>query len=127
MARPSKYNDSILDSAHTYLETYKEQGDIIPSVVGLALFLDVTPKTLYNWSDDEKNPEFLHMLTKIKSTQEQKLISGGLGGEFNAAITKLVLTKHGYHEKIDTDVTTGGKEIANNFIIQPVTTRVSDE
>ena len=42
------------------------------------------------------------------------LIAKGLKGEFNASITKLMLTKHGYTDK--QDVTTGGKELPTPII-----------
>ena len=37
--------------------------------------------------------------------QENRLLNGGLAGEFNASITKLLLYKHGYHEKAEFDLT----------------------
>jgi len=125
--RPTKYNEGILEQSKEYLANYKEHDDIIPSIVGLAIVLNLSKSTIYDWASHEDKQEFSDMLDKIQYKQEQILIRGGLGGEFNAAITKLVLTKHGYHDRVDSDVTSGGKEIRNNFIIQPVTTRASDD
>ena len=122
--RPTKYNQEVLDKANKYLEDYNtEHNHIIPSVVGLADVLNVTAKTLYNWSDKEENKDFLHILDRLNQRQHIRLISGGLDGSLNPSITKLVLGKHGYHDKVDTDVTSKGKKISNNFIIQPVTTK----
>ena len=36
-------------------------------------------------------------------------MQNGLNNTFNSAITKLVLGKHGYHEKMDQDITTKGE------------------
>ena len=101
IGRPTKYNDKILEDAIDYLENHTEHEDIIPSVAGLAYLLKVTRQTIYNWGDS--NPEFLDILESINLRQEKLLVSGGLGGSFNPAITKLVLGKHGYHDKQDTE------------------------
>jgi hypothetical protein len=122
--RPSKYNEETCSKARYYLENYEEYGDVIPSHVGLAVALEVGKRTIYDWNDQEDKAEFSHILDEILAKQEKILVSNGLKGDFNAAITKLVLGKHGYHDKVEQDVTSGGKEIKNNFIIQPVTTRV---
>lgn len=96
--RPTDYNDQMLQDARNYLDNgWINEGHAIPSVVGLACVLDVTKKTLYNWSN--KYPEFLHILDKIVETQEQVLLSKGLRSEFNSHITKLVMGKHGYHDR----------------------------
>lgn len=121
--RPTKYNQDVLDKANTYLDNYADEGHVIPSVVGLADVLNVTAKTLYNWSDKKENKDFLHILERLNQRQHIRLISGGLDGSLNSQITKLVLGKHGYHDKVDTDVTSKGKKISNNFIIQPVITK----
>ena len=69
-------------------------------VCGLACLLDVSKKTLYNWVEDGKNTEFLHALDKLKTFQEKSIINGSLLGDFNAPISKLMLTNnHDYTEK----------------------------
>jgi len=107
--RPTKFSDEVLEKAEDYLKNYRELGDMIPSVVGLADELCVSVKTLYNGS--EKHPQFLHMLERINSRQHRVLLSGGLSGEMNSNITKLVLAKHDYSDKTQTDVTSGGESI----------------
>jgi hypothetical protein len=39
------------------------------------------------------------------SRQEKMLANGGILNEYNASITKLLLTKHGYSEKTETAIT----------------------
>jgi len=113
VARPTKYSKAILDKANKYLKEWKSQGDMIPSVEALSEYLDVARKTLYNWGD--KHGEFLHMLDDLQSLQAKTLINNGLSGEFNSAITKLVLTKHNYSDKQEM---TGkdGKDLIPNVI-----------
>lgn len=74
-------------------------GKVIPSNVGLALYLRVSPQTLDNWADNPKHTAFLGILADIQATQQELLLNSGLTGEFNSTITKLVLGKHGYSEK----------------------------
>jgi len=45
------------------------------------------------------------MLDNINVKQERVLLANGITGEFNAAITKLVLAKHDYSDKVSQDVT----------------------
>lgn len=123
MARPTKYSEETLTLSESYLENYKDNGDVIPSIEGLAEHLDVSRTCLYTWRDEEGKEPFSYILEKILAKQARVLINEGLKGEFNAAIAKLALGKHGYHDKVDTDVTSKGKKISNNFIIQPVITK----
>jgi len=98
--RPTKYSPEILAKAKEYLEGgYLTGGKVIPSNVGLALHLRVTPQTLDNWAENPEHSEFLGILTDIQASQHELLINSGLTGDFNSAITKLVLGKHGYSEK----------------------------
>jgi len=101
--RPYGLTPEVVLSSRYYLENWQnlDKDDIIPSIEGLAYYLDVSRKTLYNWANDEKNVEFLHIFEKIKVKQAKVLISNGLRGDFNSAITKLMLTKHDYRDAKD--------------------------
>ena len=120
--RPTKYTDLLVAKAKKYLKEYEELGHKIPSHVGLAIYLDITTRTLYDWGNQSSKKEFSHILEKIKDSQHQVLLSGGLGGTLNAMITKLVLGKHGYHEKQDNTFSNAdGSPIVNEWHIHPVT------
>lgn len=103
--RPTKYNQDMLEAARAYLANYKEHDHVIPSIAGLATVLHVSRGTLYIWG--KEYAEFLNILDDIQSTQESVLVNNGLRGDFNSAITKLVLGKHGYHEKQEMDHRSG--------------------
>ena len=103
MGRPSKLTDEVMAKVEDYIKNYAKYGDPFPSAAGLADELGISRKTVYNWADS--NPEFLRMLDAINAKQERVLIQGGITGEFNAAITKLVLAKHDYSDKVSQDVT----------------------
>ena len=100
--RPTKYNDELFNKAKAYLTDYVMYEDMIPSIASLSLVLGVSRTTLYEW--EKEHEEFSYILEDIKAKQEKVLISKGLSGDFNSAITKLVLGKHGYHDKQDVGI-----------------------
>jgi len=102
--RPTKYNSEIVKKALDYLETYQTKyKDEIPSIIGLALVLDISDETLQSWRKDKTKVEFSGILEAIARKQHQILIAKGLNGEFNPSIAKLVLGKHGYHDRQEID------------------------
>ena len=104
MGRPTKLTEKIIKQAENYIAgDWEKLKHVMPSAVGLAKVIGVSKKTLYNWADN--NDEFLHILAELNTEQEFTLLNKGLTGEFNTAITKLVLTKHDYSDKVSQDVT----------------------
>jgi hypothetical protein len=101
MGRPTKYSTALLDKAQHYLDNYEEYGHQIPSSSGLSLVLGLSRETLRLWSRDEDKKAFLGILDRIHQKQECVLLDNGLTGKFNATITKLVLGKHGYHDRAE--------------------------
>lgn len=103
MGRPTKYAEDTCERARSYIyDGFTDNGDMIPCTEGLAEELEVSVKTLYNWG--EAHEEFLQILEQLQDRQRRELLNKGLSGEFNSNITKLVLGKHGYHDKQDTAV-----------------------
>ena len=104
--RPTNYSDELVAKALDYVENFKVYDHMIPSIAGLAKVINRNRSTMYTWSDENNScyhPEFSDILSRIKEAQECELLNNGLSGDFNAAITKLVLGKHGYHDKQDLD------------------------
>ena len=99
VGRPTKYNEEVLKKAKHYLENFKEYGNVIPSVCSLSLILDIRENTLYDWKKQPSKKAFSKILDAIKAKQKETLINNGLTGDFNSNITKLVLGKHGYHDR----------------------------
>ena len=102
VGRPTKYCPEILDKVQQYRVEYKLLNQVIPSVAGLAVYLSVSRDTIYEWC--KEHPRFSDILDDILSDQESILLNMGLSGKFNSNITKLVLGKHGYHERRDTEL-----------------------
>jgi len=118
----TSFTDEIEQAALAYIEIgYQELDHTIPSVVGMSLALNVNKSTLYKWSDDGHGT-FSDTLAKCNAKQHMMLLSKGLSGDYNAAITKLALSNHGYSEKTSTDITSGGEKIKNDWHIHPTTT-----
>ena len=96
--RPTKITPEVFEKAIDYINGgWQGEGDMIPSIQGMACALDVSERVIYDWG--EKNEEFLQILQKCKTNQHNRLINGGLSGDMNPTICKLVLGKHGYHER----------------------------
>lgn len=114
IGRPSKYDDAVQKIAEDYCDNYTNYGDVVPTVVGLALAMDVATNTVYNWANED-NPDFLRIFTRVEQLQHKGLVNGGLLGDFNPAIAKMMLTKHGYTDSQKVDHTTNGKDIAPSF------------
>ena len=114
VGRPTKYSQAIQDKAEEYLSSYLKLGELVPTVVGLAIHMDVTTKTIYNWATEEK-PEFLRIFTRVEQTQHRGLVNGGLSGEYNPAITKMMLTHHGYSDKQQVDLSSTDGSMSPTF------------
>ena len=99
--RPTKYSPAVLEKTREYAENYRAHGDPVPTIAALALILDVDRTTIHAWSKEAGKEEFSYLLTRIELGQERELVSGGIKGEFNPAITKMMLTKHGYTDKVE--------------------------
>lgn len=97
--RPTKLTPEAIEKAIDYINGgYETYGHAIPSAVGLSIALNVTRSTLYKWGE-ENTEGFSDILEKCNAYQHEILIAKGLQGDFNPTITKLVLGKHGYHER----------------------------
>ncbi|MGB1373816.1 MAG: terminase small subunit [Aequoribacter sp.] len=101
--RPTKYKgDESVAMVHDYITNFAQYDDMIPSVEGLSMVIGVAVSTLYLWKDEHE--EFSEVLGQLQIAQRRELVNKGLDGTFNSNITKLVLTKHGYSDKQDTNV-----------------------
>lgn len=101
MARPTTYDQEIENKAWQYVESgWIELNHRTPSVVGLCQYINRSKSIIYDWAKDPEK-ELSDILEAIAEKQEAELLNNGLSGDFNSTITKLMLTKHGYHDKQD--------------------------
>jgi len=98
--RPTKYTDELVTKAWDYLENYTINGSVIPTHEELAEVLEIHRDTLYDWAKDEEKV-FSDILARCNAIQARMVINKSLSGDYNATIAKLLLGKHGYHDKQD--------------------------
>jgi hypothetical protein len=121
--RPTEYTPEIVEKAWAYANGgWIEAGDPVPSVAGLACEVGISRDTCYEWSKHE-DKEFSYILFKIAQTQERQLVKGGLSSVFNASITKMMMTKHGYSDRVETDLTSSDgsmtPQVVERVIVKP--------
>ena len=106
--RPTTYDDEVLQAARDYVDAYiNGQGDrAVPTVVELCRKINRSKATVYTWLKHEDKSEFIDLVSQIEDLQHEELVHGGLAGGFNPAVTKMMLTKHGYSDKQEIDMTT---------------------
>jgi hypothetical protein len=99
VGRPTSYSAEVQAAADAYVDGgFMDCGDIVPSRAGLAITLGLSRNTLTNW---QKIPEFLSTLDRLNFLQERISLNGGLKGDLNSTIVKLLLANHGYSDKQD--------------------------
>lgn len=129
MARPTKLTPELLEKATGYLATctdkvvYTDKGAMtyvnveLPTLEGFAIYLGIHKDTVQEWckpKDDEVVPlhyEFSVLVKDVIQEQGKRLINNGLGGLYQPKIAGMMLSKHGYIEKSESDITTGGEKI----------------
>lgn len=114
LGRPTLLTTELIQKAQEYADLCAKRAldggnEVTGSIAELSLYLDVARSSIYKWA--EESQIFSDILEKIMSSQELALIDNGLKGTFNSTITKLMLTKHGYSDKQETDITSAGKPI----------------
>jgi len=103
--RPTIVTPELTAAAWHYVNGgWKDVNDPVPSIAGLACEINVHRETLRLWGKDQDS-EFFGILCKIAEMQERELVKGGLSGGFNSSITKMMMTKHGYSDRVETDHT----------------------
>jgi DNA-binding XRE family transcriptional regulator len=106
--RPSKYTPELVAKAKHYLENWHtpEIGDVIPMLCSLACYIDVDKKTLERWEKEEgdEKQEICLVCARVRELQEKVLINKGLSRVSDASLSKLLLMKHGYSDRIEQDV-----------------------
>lgn len=127
MGRPTKLTPELVDRAWEYIEQAQDSIQTvgeklvlkvnIPTIEGLANYLDTSRETLYQW--EKENKDFSDILTRVRNNQAERLVNNGLAGTYNQVITKLMLSKHGYVEKSEQDTTHHGDVTFINDIPRP--------
>jgi hypothetical protein len=124
VGRPSEYEEKIA-KVKEYKQIFENNenvaklDEVIPTIEGLACFVPMSRSTIYEWIKDEEKKEFSDIVEWLLSRQGKLTLNNGLNNKFNSSIAKLLLSKHGYVEKSETDITSKGQKVINgiNYII----------
>lgn len=130
--RPKKLSPELIEKAQAYIaETESAEELKLPTIEGLALRLNISRDTVYEWAkplvdetatEDEKHirQQFSDIVSNLRAAQGEKLIQNSLTGKYNASIAKLILSgKHNYVEKSEQDVNHGGEVTFTNGVPRP--------
>ena len=103
IGRPTSLTEDIKNKAWAYVDGFADHGHAVPSVVGLCKVINRARSSVYLWAKDADSG-FSDILEAINENQELETFNKALKGEYNATIAKLLLGKHGYHDKQDTEI-----------------------
>ncbi len=105
--RPSKYTPELVAKAKKYLDGgFKEDGySVIPSIEVLSLYLSIHRSTCHDWAGQEGKEDFSDILEQILAKQASMAINRAPDNTYNATIAKLLLGKHGYKDRQETETT----------------------
>lgn len=106
----TRLNDETKAMINAYIEGFsngQSNNEVIPTIAGLALRLNITRQTLYNWAKADE--EIALLLEALKNAQELYLVNMGLRGEINAGIAKLMLmNNHSYSDRMKSEISGEG-------------------
>jgi len=121
--RPTKYSDTYVKKTKDYVDScndelvqivsgesekftaFKEKVRVnLPTIEGLAIYLKLHKDTIYEW--EKKYKPFSDVINILRAKQVERLINNGLSGDYNPIIAKVLLSKQGYSEKTETNITT---------------------
>lgn len=103
--RPSKLTVELLTRAREYVEQSDNMSatTLLPTKERLARVLGITRETLYKWCNE--NTDFSDICHDLDLIQADKAMQNGLMNRYNSSITAIVLSRHGYVRKEETEST----------------------
>ena len=97
--RPTKYNDDVFIKIDEYLQSCGREQTALPTIEGLADYLDVNSDTIRQWA--KEYPQFSATIKKLADKQKEQLMNDGMygGKEVNSAMAIFLLkVNHGMVE-----------------------------
>lgn len=125
IGRPSKYSEEYVKKAQAYLDCLPED-EVVHSIEGLAVYLGIHRDTIYDWCSQEDKQLFSDIVNKMSMQQGKSLINNTLNRKFEPRTANMLLGKHGYTTKVETDITTKGESINNTSAIEDITNKLNE-
>lgn len=113
------HTKEVYDKKNQEVKTIK---DPIPyTIEGLALALDFDDRSsLLDYQKEKGYEEYFHTIKNAKLKVQQNKIVNGLNGNYNCAVAIFDLkNNHGYRDKNETDLTSGGERLTAPVIYIP--------
>ncbi len=111
--RPTKYIPEIIyPKIDQYLSRGGREQTELPTVEGLAIFLDVNTDTVFEWA--KVHPEFSEYLKLIADKQKNQLMNDGMygGKEVNSSMAIFLLKAiHGFKDGSGINVNVSGEKV----------------
>ena len=110
--RPPKYYPAITEKVDKYFEQCGREQTKLPTIEGLADYLDITSETIRDWCG--KFPSFSLTIKKLVEKQKVQLMNDGMygGKEINAAMAIFLLkANHGMKD---------GSQMQLNIQVKPI-------
>lgn len=115
IGRPTTWSLELEAESWEYVDNFADHGHAVPSVVGLCKVIGRSRECVYNWAKDPAKG-FSDILSAINENQELVTFNKSLTGDYNATIAKLLLGKHGYHDKQDTSHTAAPGDVSIEIV-----------
>jgi hypothetical protein len=119
--RPTEITQELIDKASVFVtvRSIMSVHELLPTIEGLALDLHINRDTIYDWESkgdatedkDSLLARFSDIVKELRWAQAEKLIQNSLRANYNPMMAKLMLSKHGYVEKSEQDITSKGEQI----------------
>ena len=102
--RPPILNEELINLAKEYRDNWNTifEGDVVPTIEGLALHVGIHRDTIYDWvgqeNKDDMKTRFSDIVKETFQKQGKLLVNKGLEGKFAPKIAGILLSKHDYRE-----------------------------
>jgi hypothetical protein len=110
--RPRVQYTELAEHVVYYGNNYESLGDVVPSVLGLVVYLGFAEKTFYNIINrmpEDAKTRFVQAISMIKSKNKHSLQNKALKGETKERITMFLLNiNHGMVEQTQQNISVNG-------------------
>lgn len=113
MARPTKYDPSLIDITKQYIGSCGREATELPTIEGLAQILEVNTDTINEWT--KIYPKFSATIKGLAEKQKAQLINDGMYGGKEVNSTMAIFLLKANHGMIETE-----KKILANDIDSPL-------